>query len=134
MNNKGFQIKSFWEGDEAICEWPPQKHHMAAEGVLCGGVVSTIIDCHCLNTAIAAVYKNEGREIGTKPFIPYITKTLQVNLLIPISTASLVALREKIKEMREKKTIVACSVFSNSIESATCEIIAIRVPEAFWVK
>ena len=133
-NEHGLQIKSYWEGEEAICIWKPKEYHMAGGSIVCGGIISTIIDCHCLNTACAAVYKEEGREIGTKPFIPYVTGTIHVKLLQPTPIDEPVVLRAKIKEMKEKKIIVTCSLFSDEIERARGEIVAIRLPEVFWVK
>ena len=133
-NEHGFQIKSYWEGEEAVCTWKPEKYYMAGKGVLCGGVIATLIDCHCLNTAGAAVHKAEGREIGTKPFIPYATGTLQVRFIRPIPLHRPVVLRARVKEMKDKKIIVTCSVFSGKNECASGEIIAIQVPEPFWIK
>lgn len=133
-NKKGLQIKSFWEGNEAICIWAPKEEYMAGKGILCGGIIATLIDCHCLNTAIAATYKSEGRELNTEPFIPYATGTLQVQLLKPISLEKLVTLRAKIEKIKDKKIFVSCLVFSDNILCAQGEIIAVGVPREFWKK
>ena len=45
-NEKGFRIKSFARGDELICDWTPQPWHLAFPGILCGGVIGTLLDCH----------------------------------------------------------------------------------------
>ena len=133
-NKKGLQIKSYWEGDEAICTWEPEEHHMAAPGVLCGGIIATVIDCHGLNTAMAAVMKAEGLEIGDEP--PYVVTTgsLSVKYLKPTPTNKTLVLRAKVKEISEKKIIVSCSLFSRRKECARGEIVAIKVPMIFWQK
>ena len=32
-NEKGLHIRSFEEGDELICDWKPEAHHLAFPGV-----------------------------------------------------------------------------------------------------
>ena len=79
MNAYGLRIKSYWSGDEAVCTWDPKPYHTAGpKHVLNGGIIATVIDCHCICTAIAAAYRAEGREIGTEPMIWYATGSLQV--------------------------------------------------------
>ena len=107
---------------------------MATPGFLCGGVIATLLDCHCLNTANALQYKESGREIGTKPIILYITGAIQVKLLRPTPLNRPVVLRARIKNKQEKKIVLACSVYSGKNQCARGEIVAIRVPEALWIK
>ena len=115
-NEHGLQIKSYWEGEEAICIWQPEKYHVAGGGIVCGGIIATIIDCHCLNTAIAAVYRKEERKIGTKPFIPYVTGTITIKLILPTPIDEPVVLRAKIKEMnRNEKNDMKKQIKNNII-------------------
>jgi acyl-coenzyme A thioesterase PaaI-like protein len=86
-NDNGLQIKSYWSGDEVACTWQPQAHHSAGPGhILNGGIIATVIDCHCGWTAIAAAYREEGREINTEPLIRYATASLNVKYLPPNAT------------------------------------------------
>ncbi len=133
-NKEGLQIKSYWEGEEAICNWIPKDYLMAGKGILCGGIIATLIDCHCLNTAIAAAYKAENRDLGTKPFLPYVTGELQIKLIKPISLDSPITLQAKIDLLTKNKIIVSCLVFSEGIICAQGIIIAISVPIGFWKK
>lgn len=133
-NEHGLQIKSFWDGDETICTWIPKKIYGAGLGVLCGGILSTLIDCHCVNTAIAALYKTEGRELGSKPFIPYAGGSITMRHMKPIFVKNPVVLRAKIKETKDRKTIISCTAFSDKIECAKAEVIAIKAPELTWIK
>jgi len=45
-NPKGLRIRSFPEGDEVVAEWQPAKEHEAFEGMLNGGIIGTLLDCH----------------------------------------------------------------------------------------
>ena len=73
-NEHGLQIKSYWEGDVSICVWEPHKHHMAGPvDVLNGGIISSVIDCHAVGSAIANEYKIDGRELDSLPLIWCVT-------------------------------------------------------------
>jgi len=133
-NEHGLQIKSFWEVDETVCTWKPKQIYEAGLGVLCGGILATLIDCHCVNTAIAALYKKEDRELGSKPFIPYAGGTINLRHIKPIFIRKPVVLRANIREMKDRKTIITCSVFSGKNECAKAEVIAIKAPEPTWIK
>jgi acyl-coenzyme A thioesterase PaaI-like protein len=126
-NKEGLQIKSYWEGDETVCTWQPENYHLAFLGVTCGGIIASIIDCHCLNTAISAAYKAQGRDFGTKPTIGYVTGTLTVKYLKPTPINKPIVLRARIKETTERKIIVTCSVFSKKKECAKGELVAIKL-------
>jgi acyl-coenzyme A thioesterase PaaI-like protein len=133
-NNHGLQIKSYWEGDEAVCIWQPKEHHMAALGVLCGGIIATVIDCHCLNAAMAAVMRAEGLEIGEEQPYMVTTGSLSVQYLKPTPTDIPIELRAKVEEISEKKIVISCSLFSKRKECARGQIVAIKVPNDFWQK
>ncbi len=134
VNEPGFHIRSHWSGDESVCTWQPKEYHMAGpRHILNGGIIATIIDCHCICTAVAAAYKEEGREINTRPDIWYATASLQISYLKPALIKEPVVLRAKVKEMKGKKTILTCSLFSRGEECARAEVVAVRVPDA-WRK
>jgi len=126
-NEHGLQIKSYWEGDEAVCTWQPEKHHEAYMGALCGGIIAAIIDCHCTNTAIAAAYRAAGREIGTEPILRYVSGSINIKLLRPARTRKPVTLRAKVKEMKKSKITVFCSLYYQKKLCATGEIVAINL-------
>lgn len=46
-NTKGLRIKSFVRGNEVVAEFIPEPHHEAFPGVLNGGIIGTLLDCHC---------------------------------------------------------------------------------------
>ena len=54
-NQKGLQIKSYISSDLITASWNPQKHHEAFPGVLNGGIIGSLLDCHS-NWAAALPY------------------------------------------------------------------------------
>jgi len=126
-NEHGLQIKSFWDGDELICDWEPKKYHLGFPGILTGGIIATIIDCHCIAMANAFFARETGYEFDmTKLSGVFVTGTLTVKFIRPTPLKA-VHLRAKVIEMGEKKIKVSCDLSSGEALCATGEITAIRV-------
>jgi len=96
--------------------------------VLNGGIIATLIDCHSICTAIAAAYRDEGREIGSGGRIWYATGYLNVSYKRPTPIAEEVTLRAQITDITDRKTLVDCSIYAEDEECAQAELLAIRVP------
>jgi acyl-coenzyme A thioesterase PaaI-like protein len=77
------QIKSYWDGEESVCTFTPRPYHIAIPGYVYGGLIASLIDCHCTGTASAAAYRAAGREMGTEPLFRYVTGTLHVEYVRP---------------------------------------------------
>ena len=126
-NSHGLQIKSFWDKDEAVCHWTPKERYHGWKNVLNGGIMATLIDCHCMGTAMAYACKIEGRPIGSYPEYRYATGTLNVRYLKPSSSKHLVELRARVIEVKNRKTTLYCEVFSQGEKTAESVVVAIRV-------
>ena len=130
-NSNGLYIKSRWDGDESICEWEPKEFHTAGwPSVLNGGIISGIMDCHCLCTVIAEYYRDSTPKERASPQYWFATGSLKVDFLRPTPIDKPVQLRAKIVEMHEKKAMVTCSLFSEKLECARGKVLAVRVPAA----
>jgi acyl-coenzyme A thioesterase PaaI-like protein len=47
-NPAGLRIKSYPRADgTVVARWLPQAEHSNGAGAVCGGVLATILDCHC---------------------------------------------------------------------------------------
>ncbi len=127
-NPRGLHIKSTWEGDEAVCVWQPASEHMAGpRGVLNGGIIATVIDCHSICTAVADAYRLEGRPRGSDPLIWYVTGSLAVSYRRPAPLDRPLRVSARIRERAGRKSIVATTVSAGSEECATGEVIAVKV-------
>ena len=126
-NHDGLQIKSFWEGDVSVCQWTSKEHFHGWRGLMNGGIMATLIDCHCMGTAMANAYRSEGRELNTMPEYRYATGTLTVKYLKPTPNDH-IELRAKVVEVKGRKIVMTCDLISSKGEiSATADVIAIRV-------
>ena len=129
-NQQGLRIKSYWDSDEAVCAWQPRPPFFAGpEHILNGGIIATLIDCHGVCTAIADLYRSEGRDIGSPPDVWCATAALNVTYLRPTPLDQPVTLRARVTDRGERKTAVVCSLYSDGQECARGEVVAVRVPE-----
>lgn len=129
LNPLGLHIKSYWSGDESVCTWQPDPHFMAGlQHILNGGIIGSLMDCHCICTAIAAAYEEEGRPIGTEPLIWYATAALNVSFQKPTLITDLVTLRAQVVETVGRKSVLKCTLFVKGKARAMGEVVAVRVP------
>ncbi len=128
-NPEGLQIKSYWEGDEAVCQWTSQQKYHGWEKVLNGGILATLIDCHCMGTAMAAAYRQEGRPLGTPPYYRYATAEITVRYLKPTPNDRLIELRAQVVEIHGRRTRLTCQVFVDGVKTAEAEALGVRVLE-----
>ncbi len=128
----GLRIQSFWDGPETVCTWTPRPEFAAGpRHILYGGMISSVIDCHSIWTAIAEAYRTEGRQIGEGPVIWFATASLYVTYKKPTPIDQPLTMRARVNSMSERKALVSCSLVSGGIETATGEMVAVKVP-AEW--
>jgi len=126
-NHHGLQIKSWWEEDVALCLWTSQESYLGWPNLLNGGILATLIDCHCMGTAMAFAYKQEDRALDSLPEYRYATGTLNIKYLKPTPNDQVIELRARVTEVKNRKTTLLCEVIVNGIKTAEAEVIAIRV-------
>lgn len=130
LNEQGMQIKSYWDGEETVCIHIPKSYYTGgAPGYAYGGLIASLIDCHSMGTAAAAKYRAEGREMGTKPALRFMTASLHVDYLLPTPLNGPLEIRSKVKELKGRKVIVESRLIAGGKICATGEVVAIQVPE-----
>ena len=129
LNAHGLRIKSFWDGEETICRFTPKPYHMAMPGYVYGGLIASVIDCHSTGTAAAAAYRAEGRKMGTRPELRYVTASLHVDYLKPTPIDTEMTLRGRVVEIKKRKVVVAVELKSKEELCARGKVVAVRVPE-----
>jgi acyl-coenzyme A thioesterase PaaI-like protein len=126
-NDHGLHIRTFWDGKEGIFRFRPEPYHTAFPGVVYGGLIASLIDCHSIGTAIAASYQAEDRAPDTEPEIMYVTGKLTVSFVKPTPTGKELLLRAHVKELAEKKAIITCSLYVEDEICAEGEVVVVRV-------
>ena len=127
-NQKGLQIKSYWDRDEAVCLWQPRPYHCGgSKAFVYGGILASIMDCHSVNLAVARAYKREGRTIGSMPQIFFVTAKLEISFVLPTPMGVPLELRAKLTKVEGRKSWVSCVLTAAGRIRAKAEVLAIRV-------
>lgn len=142
-NDHGLQIKSFWDGDIAKCIWQPEHYHEGWAGLTCGGVIATLIDCHCIATAMATAIRNEKRALNSEPHYLFATGALNITYLKPSPVSTAMELRAQVTEIKfDKKYSLSCDVYVDGEKTVESNVVALLVyrsdkpeesPEAFRI-
>ncbi len=130
LNERGLQLKSRWEGDEAVARFTPRPYHTAMPGFVYGGLVASLIDCHAMGTAAAAAVRAAGREVGDGPSPRFVTAMLRVEYLKPTPLGPELEVRGRVREASERKAVVELTVAAAGTVTARGEVVAVRLPES----
>ena len=101
-NENGLRIKSFVEGDEVVCRWTPSPRYEAFAGVLNGGIIGTLFDCHCNWTATRHLMVEQGLEAPPCT----VTASFGVTFLRPTPATGEVVLRARVVEAGRDRAVV----------------------------
>jgi carbonic anhydrase/acetyltransferase-like protein (isoleucine patch superfamily)/acyl-coenzyme A thioesterase PaaI-like protein len=116
-NEKGLRIKSRVEGETVVARWTPEPHHEAFEGVLSGGIIGTLLDCHSNWTAAHHLMVASNAE--SPPCT--VTAEYAVKLLRPAPARSgPVSLRAKVVESKGDRAVVEAELEAGGKICATC--------------
>ena len=129
-NPAGLHIHSYWDDDgkEAICHWQAGELHQGWQGVTCGGIIATLIDCHCMATAMATAIRNENRPLTSEPYLRFATGSLNVKYLQPTPIDRPLELRAHVTEIKNnKKYTLECSLYLDGKKTAEAIVVAFLV-------
>lgn len=129
LNEHGLQIKSYWAGEESVATFQPRPYHVAIPGYVYGGLIASLIDCHCTGTAAAAAYRAEGREMDSDPPLRFLTASLHVDYVRPTPLGVPLEVRARVKEIKGRKVVLAATLSAEGEVCARGEVVAVQVPE-----
>lgn len=126
LNPDGLHIRSFREGDEAVCHFQPRPYHTAIPGFVYGGLIASLIDCHAMGTAATAALASlpPGSEAPR-----FVTASLTVDYLRPTPLGPLLELRGRVVELTGRKAQVAVTVTVGGEVRARGQVTAVRMPD-----
>jgi len=122
-NGRGLRIKSFVEGDQVVAEWQAEPHHEAFDGVINGGIIGTLFDCHSNWAGIAAMMKATGKESAAST----VTASLTITYLKPTPSTQPIQLIAATTEIDGNKIRVSAKILANDEVSATSEALFVAV-------
>ena len=124
-NEKGLQIKSFVEGDEVVATWHAEAHHQAFLGMLNGGIVGALLDCHSNWTAAHFLMKKNGK---SEPDCT-VTANYAIKLLRPTPLDATITLKARVTESTSTRATIEAELIANDKVCATCTGLFVAVKE-----
>jgi acyl-coenzyme A thioesterase PaaI-like protein len=115
-NSKGLKVRSFVEGNRVVAEWTPESHHEAFPGVLNGGIVGALLDCHSNWTAAWALMEQSGDL--TPPCT--VTAEFSVKLLRPTPTHGPLKLVAEVLELKGDRATIHAELIADGKVCDTC--------------
>ena len=123
-NPKGLRIKSVPAADgNLVCDWTPEPHHEAFPGMLNGGIIGSLLDCHCNWAANHHLQTRDG--LSTPPCT--VTASYAIKLLRPTPSDQPVHLRASIQRSDGAKVWVSGELLSGDVVCASCEGLFVAV-------
>jgi len=108
-----------------VADWTPGPNHHAFPGVMNGGIIGTLLDCHCNWTAVHALMMERGLE---RPVVT-VTAEYSIRLRRPTPTDRPVHLEARATEIDGDRVRVEATLSSDGVVTATCEGLFIAVGE-----
>ena len=124
-NEEGLHVRSFVDGEHVVAEWRPAPHHEAFPGVLNGGIIGTLLDCHCNWTAAWHLMRRAGAE---RPPCT-VTADYKITLKRPTPTDQPVQLRAWVAESSERVATIDGELIAGGKVCATCRGTFVAVEE-----
>jgi acyl-coenzyme A thioesterase PaaI-like protein len=125
-NEKGLRIRSIAvSDDETACEWMPEPHHHAFDGMLNGGICGALLDCHSNWTA--AWHLMRSRQAESIPCT--VTAELAVKLARPTPMNAPLHLRAKVVAVEGDKVTVESELTAGGKVTARCRGVFVAVKE-----
>ena len=128
-NEHGHQIKTFpgrSGGDPTSTEFEPASHYLGGGQVAYGGIIASIIDCHCAGTAAIAWMRANDLEIGEVESPRFVTARLEVDYVQPTPLAPW-RITGVAEEIGERKVIVSAELSADGAVTARGRAIMVKI-------
>lgn len=122
-NETGLKLKSFPKNDEVIATWQPEERYEAFPGMLNGGIIGALLDCHSNWTA--AYFLMKQLDQAGPPCT--VTAYFNVTLKRPTPSDKPVTLRAWVKALGSDRAWIDAELCSEGVCCATCEGLFVAV-------
>jgi acyl-coenzyme A thioesterase PaaI-like protein len=124
-NDKGLRLESFTSQDGVIASFRPEPHHEAFPGVLNGGIIGALLDCHSNWTAAHALMQANGA--ATPPCT--VTADFHVKLRAPTPSDRPLSLLARPVAITGDRCTVDAELSCDGKVTATCRGTFVAVKE-----
>jgi acyl-CoA thioesterase FadM len=127
LNPQGLHIKSHWDGGDLVCHFTPRPFHIGHPGVVYGGLIASLVDCHSIWTAMATNAREQGLSLEAGLPFMYVTGKLSVSYRKPADIALPLDLRARVTGTSGRRSTVQCDVRQGDLVCASAEVEAVRI-------
>jgi len=127
-NDKGLHINSFPAEDgsaDVVATWHAEPHHQAFPGVLNGGIIGALLDCH--SNWAAAYHLMQKNGLDQAPCT--VTADFHVKLLRPTPSEAEITLRARVIDSTEDRATVEAELIAGGKVCDTCRGTFVAVKE-----
>lgn len=126
QNSAGLQIKSRRADGAVICEFQPRPEHLGVPGVVYGGLIASLVDCHGIATG-AAHFQPDPEGVPPR----CVTGSLHVEYRKPTPMDGRpIELTARVVEASERKAVVQVEVSVGGEVTAEGRVVAVRLRPA----
>lgn len=126
LNGDGIQIRTRLDGDKTLTVFDPWPSHTAFEGVVYGGLIASVIDCHSAGSAAIFAMVADGAAIGSTPSPRFMTAHLEVDFLAPTPLGRMSVVGRLI-ESTARKAIVESELLVDGAVTAKGSAVLVRL-------
>jgi acyl-coenzyme A thioesterase PaaI-like protein len=118
-NEKGLRIRSHVSPsnpDEVIADWKAEPHHEAFPGMLNGGIIGALLDCHSNWTAAYHLMKKAGADHPPCT----VTADYSIQLKRPTPTDGIIHLSAHVVDSKDDRATIEATLTAGGKVCATC--------------
>jgi acyl-coenzyme A thioesterase PaaI-like protein len=115
-NEKGLRIRSRVDGDRVVAEWRAEPHHEAFPGMVNGGIIGALLDCHSNWTAAWHLMNQAG--LDQPPCT--VTAEFAVKLRRPTPSHEALHLEATVAEATGDRAVIHATLSAGGKVCATC--------------
>lgn len=124
-NEKGLRIKSFVDGESVVAAFDPSPEHQAFPGVVNGGIIGSLFDCHMNWTAANAIMNAGGLN-----YLPVtVTADFHVRLRRPTPYPVTLHLSAWVNNIEGNRAEIEAKMMADDHVTATCTANFVAVEE-----
>jgi acyl-coenzyme A thioesterase PaaI-like protein len=124
-NPKGLRLKSYEKDGDLVARFRPEPHHEAFDGVLNGGIIGALLDCHGNWAGALHLMRTAGAD---RPPCT-VTSEFHVKLLRPTPTDGEVELHARVVDSTADRATVEARLEAGGNVTATCRGVFVAVKE-----
>jgi acyl-coenzyme A thioesterase PaaI-like protein len=113
-NTEGLRIKSFVRDKFVVAQFMPAPYHIAFEGMINGGIIGVLLDCHMNWTAAWSLMTLQ--QLETPPCT--VTAEYKVQFALPTPADQLLQVSAWVVDQSERKSVIEATLSANQVVTA----------------